>query len=112
MKHFIKTWLRKLGLIKPLEIKNPSKHRINYAKVCPSVGNTLMVSSSGDITFCCFDESLENKIGNLKTMRLKDALQSKKVHDVIISQLTQNYKTMPKKCKNCLFYKQYLKDGN
>ncbi len=91
-----------------LEKRHPSKEEIKSDRVCPALGNVLMVDSEGNITVCCVDEVLENKVGNLKEMDLKQALESEKLRKWIEAQERQDYKNMAPKCRNCSFYREYL----
>jgi radical SAM protein with 4Fe4S-binding SPASM domain len=90
-------------------IKNPSENEVDDEMVCPALGNVLMVDSLGNITICCYDESLKNEIGNLKDMDLYEALNSKKLNGWINAQKNQNINEMAPLCKDCIFYKEYLK---
>ena len=91
------------------KIRNPSEEELEDEMICPALGNVLMVDSLGNISVCCYDESLKNKIGNLKEMDLYDALNSEKLHGWIKAQLEQDKDKMGPLCKDCIFYKEYLK---
>ena len=92
-----------------LKRKSPSEIEIRSEKVCPALGNVIMVDSLGNISVCCIDESLNNKIGNLRDMDIKEALDSPKLKQWIIAQEEQDKEKMGPACKECLFYKEYLK---
>lgn len=89
--------------------KNLSEKEVEDEMVCPALGNVLMVDSLGNITVCCYDESLKNKIGNLEDMDLYEALNSDKLMNWIKSQINQEKDKMGPLCKDCIFYKEYLK---
>jgi len=90
------------------EAKDLSKQDVEEKKVCPALGNTLMVDSNGEITVCCLDEEILNNIGNIDKIDLKEAINSPLIRRWINAQLKNNTPAMGPKCKDCTFYKEFI----
>ncbi len=64
------------GAAEPDAGAEPSEHRLP----CAGLWNTPMVQVNGDLTTCCLDEHLENRLGNIRETPLAALWSGTRVH--------------------------------
>ncbi len=60
-----------------------------------------MVHVDGDVTTCCLDEHLENRIGNLKETPLSELWKGETMHRWRMAQIEGNFEDSGPLCNQC-----------
>jgi len=68
---------------------------------CAGLWNTPMVYVNGDITTCCLDQHMGNKLGNITEQSLHQIWNSKKNHDWRLAQVADSYEASGPYCSEC-----------
>ena len=68
---------------------------------CAGLWTTPMVQVNGDVTTCCLDEHLVNKIGNLTQQSLVDIWNSEQMNQWRIAQIEGRFEDSGPLCTKC-----------
>ena len=68
---------------------------------CAGLWNTPMVYVNGDVTTCCLDQHMENKLGNITKQSLHQIWNSKTNHDWRLAQIADDYEASGPYCSEC-----------
>ena len=68
---------------------------------CAALWNTPMVHVDGDVTTCCLDEHLENRIGNLKETPLSELWKGETMHSWRMAQIEGKFEDSGPLCDQC-----------
>ncbi len=68
---------------------------------CAALWNTPMVHVDGDVTTCCLDEHLENKLGNLGETPLDQLWNGDALHKWRIAQIRGKFSESGPLCDTC-----------
>lgn len=68
---------------------------------CAGLWNTPMVYVNGDVTTCCLDQHLLNRIGNLREESLKRIWQGETVHAWRLAHVEGRYQDSGPYCTAC-----------
>ena len=68
---------------------------------CAGLWETPMVEVGGDLTTCCLDQHLENKLGNLREAPLADLWHGEKIHAWRIAHAEGRYNESGPYCTRC-----------
>ena len=68
---------------------------------CAGLWNTPMVHVDGDVTTCCLDEGLENKIGNLKEKPLHALWYGETMHTWRVAHIEGRFADSGPLCTRC-----------
>ncbi len=68
---------------------------------CAGLWNTPMVHVNGDVTTCCLDEHLENKLGNLKETPLARLWYAPLVESWRLAQVEGRFEDSGPLCTRC-----------
>lgn len=68
---------------------------------CAALWNTPMVHVDGDVTTCCLDEHLENKLGNLQEKSLSDIWNGPVLHEWRLAQIRGEFSKSGPLCDRC-----------
>jgi len=79
-------------------------HRVSLATErrppCASLWKQPSFASNGDLTFCCKDEQLEFKLGNIKIQTLEEMWLGEYINKIRMQQLLGDF-SWPTICSNC-----------
>ena len=68
---------------------------------CAGLWNTPMVHVNGDVTTCCLDEKLVNKIGNLRSNSLSEIWNGEQMNRWRIAQIEGRFAASGPLCESC-----------
>lgn len=68
---------------------------------CAGLWNTPMVQVNGDLTTCCLDEGLENRLGNIRETPLGELWSGPRVHAWRVAQAEGRYVDSGPLCMRC-----------
>ncbi|MEC7242586.1 MAG: SPASM domain-containing protein [Myxococcota bacterium] len=68
---------------------------------CAALWNTPMVHVEGDVTTCCLDEHLENKVGNLRESSLSEIWNGPVMHKWRLAQIQGRFAESGPLCDRC-----------
>ena len=68
---------------------------------CAGLWDTPMVQVNGDVTTCCLDEHLENKVGNVNQTPLAEIWRSKTMEDWRAAQVAGRFEDSGPYCPRC-----------
>lgn len=68
---------------------------------CAGLWNTPMVQVNGDLTTCCLDEGLENRLGNIRETPLAELWTGPRVHAWRVAQAEGRYEDSGPLCMRC-----------
>ena len=68
---------------------------------CAGLWNTPMVHVDGELTTCCLDEGLENRIGNLKEQSLKALWHGPTMHAWRVAHIEGRFADSGPLCTRC-----------
>ena len=68
---------------------------------CAGLWTTPMVQVNGDVTTCCLDEHLVNKIGNLTEQSLADIWNSEQMNQWRMAQIEGRFEDSGPLCTRC-----------
>ena len=68
---------------------------------CAGLWTTPMVQVNGDVTTCCLDEHLVNKIGNLTEQSLDDIWNSAQMNQWRLAQIEGRFEDSGPLCTRC-----------
>lgn len=68
---------------------------------CAGLWSTPMVQVNGDVTTCCLDEHLVNKVGNLTEQSLHEIWNSKEMNAWRIAQVEGRFEDSGPLCTRC-----------
>ncbi len=68
---------------------------------CAGLWNTPMVYVNGDVTTCCLDQHLENKLGNLTEQSFDSIWNGDENHRWRLAQIADDYETSGPYCGAC-----------
>lgn len=68
---------------------------------CAGLWDTPMVHVNGDVTTCCLDEHLENKIGNLSEQPLDEIWNSQQMNRWRVAQIEGRFEDSGPLCLRC-----------
>jgi radical SAM protein with 4Fe4S-binding SPASM domain len=68
---------------------------------CAGLWNTPMVQVNGDLTTCCLDEGLENRLGNIRETPLAQLWRGPQVHSWRVAQAEGRYADSGPLCMRC-----------
>ena len=68
---------------------------------CAGLWNTPMVQVNGDVTTCCLDEHLENKVGNLREKTLAQIWFGKTMNRWRMAQVEGRFEDSGPLCTRC-----------
>jgi len=68
---------------------------------CAGLWKTPMVHVNGDVTTCCLDESLTNKLGNLNNSTLEELWNSPKINSWRRAQIEGRFEESGPLCSQC-----------
>ena len=68
---------------------------------CAGLWNTPMVHVNGDVTTCCLDEHLENKLGNLSQQNLREIWEGKMINEWRIAHIEGRFSQSGPLCDRC-----------
>ncbi|MBM74243.1 MAG: hypothetical protein CMK59_02480 [Proteobacteria bacterium] len=78
----------------------PHKNKIKRGP-CAGLWNTPMVHVNGDVTTCCLDEGLVNRIGNLNVNTLEELWNSPKINRWRLAQVEGRFNDSGPLCNRC-----------
>lgn len=70
---------------------------------CAGLWNTPMVHLNGDLTTCCLDLALENRLGNLVSESLQSLWQGPTIHRWRLAQIRGEFENSGPCCTHCNF---------
>jgi len=70
-------------------------------KACAGLWNTPMVYVNGDVTTCCLDQHLLNRLGNLREKSLKELWQGETLHAWRVAQVEGRFEDSGPYCTGC-----------
>ncbi len=76
-------------------------NRLNNRPPCAGLWNTPMVQVNGDVTTCCLDEHLVNKVGNITEESLKVIWYSEKMNSWRLAQIEGRFEDSGPLCTRC-----------
>ena len=68
---------------------------------CAGLWNTPMVHVDGDVTTCCLDEHLENRVGNLRTQTLAEIWHSDTMNQWRVAHIDGRFEDSGPLCTRC-----------
>ena len=68
---------------------------------CAGLWNTPMVQVNGDVTTCCLDEHLENRLGNLLEKSLNEIWNSPRINAWRVAQIERKFSDSGPLCDRC-----------
>ena len=68
---------------------------------CAGLWNTPMVHVDGDVTTCCLDEHLVNKLGNLTETPLSELWSGDTIHAWRVAQIEGRFEDSGPLCTSC-----------
>lgn len=68
---------------------------------CAGLWNTPMVHVDGDVTTCCLDEHLENKVGNLRSASLAQIWHGDKMNAWRVAHIEGRFADSGPLCTRC-----------
>ncbi len=68
---------------------------------CAGLWNTPMVHLNGDLTTCCLDTGLKNRLGNLRTDSLDALWYGPRIHAWRLAQIRGDYASSGPYCTEC-----------
>ncbi len=68
---------------------------------CAGLWTTPMVQVNGDVTTCCLDEHLVNKIGNLTQQSLAEIWNSEQMNQWRVAQIEGRFEDSGPLCTSC-----------
>ena len=68
---------------------------------CAGLWNTPMVQVNGDVTTCCLDEHLVNKVGNITEQSLNSIWYSERMNSWRIAQIEERFEDSGPLCTRC-----------
>ena len=68
---------------------------------CAGLWNTPMVHVNGEVTTCCLDEHLENKVGNLQNQSLHDIWNGEKMNRWRVAHIQGKFEESGPLCTRC-----------
>lgn len=68
---------------------------------CAGLWQTPMVHVNGDVTTCCLDEHLVNKIGNLSQQSLQEIWHSEQMNEWRLAQIEGRFDDSGPLCNRC-----------
>lgn len=68
---------------------------------CAGLWTTPMVHVNGDVTTCCLDEHLVNKVGNITEKRLSEIWQSEEINAWRLAQVEGRFEDSGPLCTRC-----------
>lgn len=68
---------------------------------CAGLWNTPMVHVDGDVTTCCLDEHLENRLGNLRTQGLAELWHGERIEAWRLAQVEGRFQDSGPLCTRC-----------
>jgi radical SAM protein with 4Fe4S-binding SPASM domain len=77
-------------------------------KPCAGLWNTPMVHINGDLTTCCLDTALENRLGNLAEQTLDELWNGSLIHSWRLAQIQGRFEESGPACTKC----NYLSAGS
>lgn len=82
-----------------------------YAR-CDQLNEIAMISSDGDVAFCCCNHFRKGFLGNVKDMSLSEILAGKKFRSIVEANEKGDFDKMPAVCKKCekLRYEEFLRN--
>ena len=84
----------------PSELKPTQPEHIKRAP-CAGLWKTPMVHVNGDVTTCCLDESLTNKLGNLNNSTLEELWNNPKINGWRLAQVEGRFEDSGPLCTQC-----------
>lgn len=79
----------------------PAPAEVEPRLPCAGLWNTPMVQVNGDLTTCCLDEHLENRLGNIRETPLAELWTGPKVHAWRVAQAEGRYADSGPLCMRC-----------
>ncbi len=76
-------------------------HDVSRRRACAGLWNTPMVYVNGDVTTCCLDQHLENRLGNLQEETLKAIWQGPTIHQWRLAHVEERYDESGPYCSRC-----------
>nr|MCK4930087.1 SPASM domain-containing protein [Nanoarchaeota archaeon] len=70
---------------------------------CHALWETILIAANGDVTTCCLDLDLVNKLGNVETDDVHELWTGEKINEWRQAQLKGNFKNSGPKCASCPF---------
>lgn len=68
---------------------------------CAGLWNTPMVHVDGDVTTCCLDEHLENRLGNLREQGLGELWHGERIERWRLAQVEGRFQDSGPLCPRC-----------
>ena len=68
---------------------------------CAGLWNTPMVHVDGDVTTCCLDEGLENRLGNLREHSLAELWYGERIEAWRLAQVEGRFEDSGPLCPRC-----------
>jgi len=69
-------------------------------KLCSDLFNSLIVDWNGDVTFCCRDNDMNLKLGNVKEQTLKQINEGKRANEIRLAHIEgRKHEIFP--CSEC-----------
>jgi len=68
---------------------------------CAGLWNTPMVQVNGDVTTCCLDEHLENRLGSLRTSTLSELWNGETINRWRLAHIEGRFKDSGPLCPRC-----------
>jgi radical SAM protein with 4Fe4S-binding SPASM domain len=78
-----------------------SAQKLAFRPPCAGLWDTPMVQVNGDVTTCCLDEHLENKVGNVNHNPLAEIWKSKTMDDWRTAQVAGRFEDSGPYCTRC-----------
>ena len=81
--------------------QEPSPQEAIKRAPCAGLWKTPMVHVNGDVTTCCLDEGLTNKLGNLNNSTLEELWNNPKINSWRLAQIEGRFEDSGPLCSQC-----------